>query len=337
MILHLRKGVSAAARRKLLERISAAGARVYESPGSAGRILAAIGGRIDEEGARLARRPEVERVVPLETPFKLAHREFRPGRAEVRVGPLRFGGKRIHVIAGPCAVENRKDLLPLARIVKKAGASVLRGGAYKPRTSPYSFQGLREEGLRILAEAREETGLLVVTEVMDPRDVETVCRYADIVQVGARSVQNFALLKEVGRAGKPVLLKRGMATTVQEYLMSAEYVMSSGNFDVILCERGIRSFETATRNTLDLAAVPLVHHLSHLPILVDPSHGTGLWRWVPPLATAGVAAGADGLMIEVHDRPEKAYSDGEQSLLPERFRDLMRSLRKVAAALGRTI
>ncbi len=240
-------------------------------------------------------------------------------------------------MAGPCSVENREDLLALARELRDAGATILRGGAFKPRTSPYSFQGLGEEGLRILAEAREATGLLVVTEVMDTRDVELVCRYADIVQVGARNVQNFSLLKEVGKARKPVLLKRGLMTTVNEYLMSAEYIMSGGNYSVVLCERGVRSFDPATRNMMDLAAVPLIHHWSHLPIIVDPSHGTGHWRWVPPLAMAGIAAGADGLMIEVHANPDQAYSDGDQSLLPARFRNLMRDLRKIATVLGRTI
>jgi 3-deoxy-7-phosphoheptulonate synthase len=337
MILHLRKNVSARDKKDLLRRLALRGVQVHYSPGSDEAILAAIGDRKAIEEENLEAHPAVARVLPLDTSFKLASREFRPERAEVRVGDLAFGGKRIHVMAGPCSVENREDLLALARELKEGGASVLRGGAFKPRTSPYSFQGLGEEGLRILAEARAETGLLVVTEVMDTRDVELVCRYADIVQVGARNVQNFALLKEVGRTRKPVLLKRGMMTTINEYLMSAEYVMSGGNYDVILCERGIRSFDSATRNMMDLASVPLIHHWSHLPIIVDPSHGTGHWRWVSPLALAGVAAGADGLMVEVHARPEKAYSDGDQSLLPERFRNLMSDLRKIAAVVGRTL
>ncbi|MFH1680271.1 MAG: 3-deoxy-7-phosphoheptulonate synthase [Candidatus Eisenbacteria bacterium] len=337
MILHLRKNVSAREKKDLLRRLALRGVQVHYSPGSDETILAAIGDRRELEAERLEAHPAVAEVVPLDTSFKLASRAFRPGLSEVRVGDLVFGGKRIHVMAGPCSVENREDLLSLARELKGAGATVLRGGAFKPRTSPYSFQGLGEEGLRILAEAREETGLLVVTELMDTRDVDLVCRYADIVQVGARNVQNFALLKEVGKTRRPVLLKRGMMTTVNEYLMSAEHVMSGGNYDVILCERGVRSFEPAMRNMMDLAAVPLVHHLSHLPIIVDPSHGTGHWRWVSPLSMAGIAAGADGLMIEVHARPDQAYSDGDQSLLPDRFRRLMRDLRKIAAVLGRSL
>jgi len=333
----LKKNVTIKDRKDLMRRLALHGVQVYASPGSGERILAAIGRRDALEELALDAHPAVARTIPLDTSFKLANREFRPARAEVRVGKLRFGGKRIHVMAGPCSVENRADLLALARKIAKAGATVLRGGAFKPRTSPYSFQGLGEEGLEILAEARAETGLLVVTEVMDTRDVELVCRYADILQVGARNVQNFSLLKEVGRANKPVFLKRGMMTTFNEFLMSAEYIMASGNYDVILCERGIRSFEKATRNTMDLSVVPLVHHWSHLPVVVDPSHGTGYWRWVGPLALAGVAAGADGLMIEVHADPDNAYSDGDQSLLPERFVTLMQDLRKVAAVLGRTV
>jgi 3-deoxy-7-phosphoheptulonate synthase len=337
MIIHLKSNISSRARKSLFRKLAGVGAQIHYSPDSDERILAVIGPADALLSLELEKISGVARVVPLETSFKLVNREFRPERAEIAVGPLRFGGKKIHVMAGPCSVENREDTLSLARVLRAAGATVLRGGAFKPRTSPYSFQGLGEEGLAILAEAREETGLLVVTEVMDTRDVDLVCRYADIVQVGARNVQNFALLKEVGRAKKPVFLKRGMMTNVKEYLMSAEYVMSAGNYDVILCERGIRSFETATRNTMDLCVVPLIHAWSHLPIVVDPSHGTGNWRWVAPMAMAGVAAGADGLMIEVHPEPDRAFSDGDQSLLPERFANLMKDLRKIAAVLGRTL
>lgn len=337
MILHLKKNIRPADKKDLLRRLALHGVQIHESPGTGGRIVAAIGPPRELEAMGLEKHPAVAKLVPIDTPYKLASREFSPSRAEVRVGGLTFGGGRIHVMAGPCSVENRDDLLFLARAIRKSGATILRGGAFKPRTSPYSFQGLGEEGLAILAEARRETGLLVVTEAMDTRDVDLVCRYADIVQVGARNVQNFSLLKEVGRAKKPVLLKRGMMTTLKEFLMSAEYIMSTGNYDVILCERGIRSFETATRNTMDLSVVPLVHHESHLPIIVDPSHGTGHWRWVGPMAMAGIAAGADGLMIEVHAEPEKAFSDGGQSLLPKRFDDLVGDLRKVARVLGRTL
>ncbi len=337
MIIHLKKSVTGEQRKKLTRRLARLGAAIYYSPESDRRILAAIGKTEELAAAELEKLPGVLEVVPIVTPYKLANRSFRPAKAEVRVGHLTFGGKKIPVIAGPCSVENRTDLLAVAHIVKKAGASLLRGGAFKPRTSPYSFQGLGEEGLAILAEARDETGLLIVTEVMDTRDVDLVCRYADILQVGARNIQNFNLLKEVGKSGKPVLLKRGMMTKVTEYLMSAEYILSNGNYDLILCERGIRGFDPATRNTLDLTAIPLIHHLSHLPIIADPSHGTGHWRWVSPMARASVAAGADGLMLEVHEEPEEAFSDGDQSLLPGRFRTLMKELRPIAATIGRQI
>jgi 3-deoxy-7-phosphoheptulonate synthase len=238
-------------------------------------------------------------------------------------------------MAGPCAVESREQLLETARIVKKAGADFLRGGAYKPRTSPYSFQGLEEQGLKFLAEAREVTGLQVVTEVVDPLSVAVVCEYADVLQIGARNMQNFQLLKTVGRAGKPVLLKRGIAATIDEWLNAAEYVMNEGNYQVILCERGIRTFETATRNTLDLSAVAVLKKNCHLPVIVDPSHGTGHWKLVRPMARAAVAAGADGLMIEVHPKPDEAMSDGMQSLTPENFSLLMDEVNKIAQAMGR--
>src|SRR5207248_3517430 len=270
-------------------------------------------------------------------PCKLAGREGKRGNTRVRVGNVVVGGREMMVMAGPCSVESRFQVLDVAHRVKAAGARVLRGGAFKPRTSPYAFQGLEEEGLKLLAEARRETGLPVITEVMEPDKVELVAEYADILQIGARNVQNFSLLRRVGEAGKPVLLKRGMATTIQEWLLSAEYVLASGNRNVILCERGIRTFETATRFTLDLNAVPVVKRLSHLPILVDPSHGTGHWEFVEAMAMAGVAAGADGLIIEVHPRPEDALSDGPQSLKPERFAALMQRARKVARAMDRDL
>lgn len=337
MIIHLKKAATELQRKKLSRRLARLGAAIYFSPETDKQVFAAIGDPKELLDAGLEKMPAVLKVVPIDTPYKLANRAFRPEKSEVKVGHLTFGGKTIPVIAGPCSVENRTDLLATAHIVKKAGATLLRGGAFKPRTSPYSFQGLGEEGLAILAEARDETGLLVVTEVMDTRDVDLVCRYADILQVGARNIQNFNLLKEVGIAGKPVLLKRGMMTKVVEYLMSAEYILSNGNYDVILCERGIRGFDPATRNTLDLTAIPLIHHLSHLPIISDPSHGTGQWRWVSPMARASVAAGADGLMLEVHEVPEEAFSDGDQSLLPDKFRSLMKELRPIASIIGRQI
>jgi len=280
----------------------------------------------------------VESVVPILKPFKLASREIKPERSVVPIAPgLAIGGKELIVIAGPCSVESEKQIVETARAVKAAGAKILRGGAFKPRTSPYSFQGMEEEGLKLLALAREETGLPIVTEVVNPRDVDLVAKYADIMQVGARNVQNFALLKILGKLDKPVLLKRGMATTIQEYLMSAEYILSEGNRSVLLCERGIRTFETATRNTLDISAVPVLQEQTHLPVLVDPSHATGHAHLVPSMSYAAVAAGCDGLLIEVHPHPEKAASDGPQSLRPEDFSAMMARLKKFAAAADRTL
>ena len=279
----------------------------------------------------------MESVTPILQPFKLASREVRRDDTQVRVGDVVVGGRTIVVMAGPCSVESRLQLLDVAARVKAAGARVLRGGAFKPRTSPYAFQGLELDGLKLLAEARRETGLPVITEVMEPERVDVVAEYSDILQIGARNVQNFSLLRRVAEAGKPVLLKRGMSTTIQEWLLSAEYVLSGGNPNVILCERGIRTFETATRFTLDLNAVPVLKRLTHLPVVVDPSHGTGHWEYVEPMAMAGVAAGADGLLIEVHPRPEEALSDGPQSLKPDRFAALMTRLRKVTRALDRDL
>jgi 3-deoxy-7-phosphoheptulonate synthase len=269
-------------------------------------------------------------------PFKLASRDFHPMDSVFPINGVSIGGKGIIVMAGPCAVESREQLMETAEMVKGAGAQVLRGGAFKPRTSPYSFQGLGEAGLRILAEAKRSTGMPIVTEVMAPEQVPLVATYADILQVGARNMQNYALLHAVGEAQRPVLLKRGMMSTIEELLMSAEYILSHGNQRVILCERGIRTFETYTRNTLDISAVPLLKQLSHLPVVVDPSHGTGHWNLVAPVARAAIAAGADGLIVEVHPRPEEAMSDGAQSLKPDRFADLLESLRVIAPAVDRT-
>jgi 3-deoxy-7-phosphoheptulonate synthase len=279
----------------------------------------------------------VENIVRITKPYKLASRDFKKENTEITVKDTIIGGKKIQVIAGPCAVENRTILTSIAEKVKEAGATFLRGGAYKPRTSPYSFQGLGEEGLKYLAEASKKTGLPVVTEIMDPRDLEGIVEYADIIQIGARNMQNFRLLLEVGSVNKPVLLKRGLSSTIKEWLMSAEYIMSRGNHNVMLCERGIRTFETATRNTLDLSAVPVLKQLTHLPVVVDPSHGVGRWDLVAPMAKAAVAAGADALIIEVHTNPEEAFSDGEQSLRPEYFTRLMKELKPVAQAVGREI
>ncbi|MBI1978077.1 MAG: 3-deoxy-7-phosphoheptulonate synthase [Candidatus Omnitrophica bacterium] len=282
--------------------------------------------------------PGVEQVMPILKPYKLASREFKPENSEFTMDHgVKVGGDKIIVMAGPCSVEGIDMLRRIAREVKKAGAAFLRGGAFKPRTSPYSFQGLGEEGLKYLREVADEVGLLVVTEVMDTRTVELVSRYSDMLQIGARNMQNFDLLKEVGMSRKPVLLKRGLSSTINELLLSAEYLLSKGNFKVMLSERGIRTFETATRNTVDINAVPVLKELTHLPVLVDPSHGTGKWQYVTPIARAAVAAGADGIMVEVHDNPEEAKSDGEQSLLPERFVNLMKEIRAVAKAVGRDV
>ena len=279
----------------------------------------------------------VERVVPIEQPYKLASREVQESTSPVRVAGTIVGNNNIAVIAGPCSVENEDQLMSIAKSVKAAGATMLRGGAFKPRTSPYSFQGLGKEGLKLLAAAREETGLPIVTELMDPDDLELLEEYADVLQIGARNSQNYALLKLVGKSKKAVLLKRGMSTTINEFLMCAEYILSEGNPNVMLCERGIRTFETATRNTFDLNAIPVLKEKTHLPVFADPSHGTGYWQYVTAMSLAAIAAGADGLAIEVHNNPEIAVSDGGQSLKPEKFEDLMKRADPVAKAIGRTI
>jgi 3-deoxy-7-phosphoheptulonate synthase len=281
--------------------------------------------------------PGVEQVIPITKAYKMVSREFKPQNTVVNVGGVAVGGDRFVVMAGPCAVENRDQVLTAARAVRKGGACILRGGAFKPRTSPYSFQGLGEEGLKILLAAKRETGLPVVTEVISPELVPLVCEYADILQIGARNMQNYALLEAVGRTRKPVLLKRGMMSTVEELLMAAEYVLSNGNQQVILCERGIRTFEKSTRNTLDISAVPVIKRNSHLPIIVDPSHASGHTEFVVPLALAAVAAGADGIIVEVHPCPETAWCDGVQSLTIEMFEDMMGRIRAIAGAMGRTL
>jgi 3-deoxy-7-phosphoheptulonate synthase len=324
--------------RHILKKLEGRGLQANISKGTERTIIGVIGdtSKITEEEENAIRvMPGVEDVMRILKPFKLASREFRAEDTTINVKGNIIGGKKIQVIAGPCAVENRTILMTIAEKVKKAGATFIRGGAFKPRTSPYSFQGLGEEGLKYLAEVRKKTGLPVVTEVMDPRDMEVIAKYADIIQIGARNMQNFRLLLEVGTSTKPVLLKRGLSATIKEWLMAAEYIMSKGNQNVILCERGIRTFETATRNTLDLSAVPVLKKLTHLPVVVDPSHGVGRWDLVAPMAKAAIAAGADGLMIEVHTNPEEALSDGEQSLRPNDFKKLMKELKPIAAAVGR--
>ena len=338
MIIVLKRGSSDAEVEDVARRIRAMGYHPHVSRGETRTVIGAIGDdRGKERLSALESLECVEAVVRILQPFKLASREVHPENTQIRVDDVTIGGKRIVVMAGPCSVESREQLMEVATRAKAAGAALLRGGAFKPRTSPYAFQGLEEEGLKLLAEARKRTGLPVVTEVMEPEKVEVVAEHADILQIGARNVQNFPLLKRVADCGKPVLLKRGMATSVQEFLLSAEYVLSGGNPNVILCERGIRTFETATRFTLDLNAVPVIKKLSHLPVVVDPSHGTGHWEYVAPMAKAAVACGADGLIIEVHNKPEEALSDGPQSLKPDRFARLMEELKLLALAVGRTI
>jgi 3-deoxy-7-phosphoheptulonate synthase len=365
MIIVLQAGSTDAEVNDVCNRITAMGYRPHTIRGELRTVIGAIGDDRDKDDLRTLESLEcVESVKPILQPFKLASREVRPsptvvavggaaegepseknpnesvrnsGTRSAAIGPVHVGGTRIVVMAGPCSVESRSQVLEVAQKVKAAGATVLRGGAFKPRTSPYAFQGLEEEGLKLLAEARRETGLPVVTEVMEPDKVEVVAAHSDILQVGARNVQNFSLLRRVAECGKPVLLKRGMATSIQEFLLSAEYILTGGNPHVILCERGIRTFETSTRFTLDLNAVPVMKRLSHLPVMVDPSHGTGYWEYVEAMARAGIACGADGLLIEVHPRPAEALSDGPQSLKPDRFATLMTGLRRVAEAIDRTI
>lgn len=315
----------------VIQWIESVGYKAHVSEGVERTIIGAVGDEREKVRLKAAEdMPGVDKVMPILQPYKLASRETRDGDTVIKVGDVEIGGPKCIVMAGPCAVESEEQLMATATAVKKAGASMLRGGAFKPRTSPYSFQGLGEEGLKILARAREETGLPVVTEVMDASDVKLIESYADVLQVGARNVQNFALLKAVGLAKKPILLKRGMMTTLDELLMSAEYVMASGNDNVMLCERGIRTFETSMRNTLDISAVPVLKEKTHLPVIVDPSHAIGQWRFVLPLAKAAVAVGADGLMIEVHPDPRNALSDGPQSLKPEKFHKLMDEIESIA-------
>jgi len=326
--------------RHITKKLAGKGLKANISSGTERTIIGVIGdtSRVSEDEENAIRAIDcVETVMRILKPYKLASRDFRKEDTLIDVGGNIIGGNRIHVMAGPCAVENKTIFVNIAKHVKEGGATFIRGGAYKPRTSPYTFQGLGEEGLQILAEAREATGLPVVTELMDPRDIEVVAKYSDIIQIGARNMQNFRLLLEVGEIKKPVLLKRGLSATIKEWLMAAEYIMSRGNLDVILCERGIRTFETATRNTLDLSAVPVLKHLTHLPVMVDPSHGVGKWGLVIPMARAAVAAGADGLVIEVHTNPEEALSDGEQSLRPDVFKQLMDEIRLIAKAMGREV
>lgn len=339
-IIVMRPGASSKELNNIVKKLKSKGFGANISKGTERTVIGVIGDTskiTEDEGNAFASMAGVEKIHRIIQPYKLASRDFKARDTAIRIGKNTIGGRKIHVIAGPCAVENLPTLLKIAAEVKKAGATLIRGGAYKPRTSPYSFQGLGEEGLRYLAEARKATGMPVVTEIMDPRDIYALLKYADVIQIGARNMQNFRLLREVGSHKTPIVLKRGLAATIKELLMAAEYIMAQGNNKVILCERGIRTFETATRNTLDLNAIPVLKKLTHLPVIVDPSHGAGKWDLVAPMAKAAIAAGADGLMIEVHANPEEALSDGEQSLKPAKFATLMKELKAVARAVGRTI
>jgi 3-deoxy-7-phosphoheptulonate synthase len=339
MIIVMRNGASNEELVAVEARIKELGYKPHVIHGDTRNVVGAVG---DERGKAILQSlesmPGVENVVPILKPYKLASKEVKLERTTVEIAPgVTVGGDRLVVMAGPCAVESEEQILESAHAVKAAGATVLRGGAFKPRSSPYSFQGMEEEGLKLLAMAREETGLPIVTEVVNPRDVELVAKYADVMQVGARNVQNFALLKMLGKIDKPILLKRGMSTTIQEFLMSAEYILSEGNQRVILCERGIRTFETATRNTLDISAIPVLQEQTHLPIIIDPSHATGHASLVPSMCYASVAAGCDGLIVEVHPNPEVAVSDGPQSLRPADFKVMMDKLAEFAKVVGKKL
>jgi 3-deoxy-7-phosphoheptulonate synthase len=337
MIVVMKRGATQEQVNHMIQRVEGLGLKAHVIVGTERTVIAAIGEKRDEYRHSLESGPGVAEVVPILAPYKVASREVKSESTVIRVGSLAVGNSHIGVIAGPCAVEDEEQMVKTARAVKAAGAAALRGGAFKPRTSPYSFQGLKEEGLRILAVARQETGLAVVTEVVSSEDVPLVARYADVLQIGARNMQNYRLLEAAGEAGKPVLLKRGPAATIDELLLAAEYVLNAGNPNVMLCERGIRTFEAHTRFTLPLATVPYLHERTHLPVVVDPSHGTGHASLVPQMAAASIAAGADGLIIEVHPEPETAMSDGYQSLDFAQFEKTMQLCRKVAEALGREI
>lgn len=339
MIIVMKPHASEGEINHVIDKLKNLGFGTHISKGVEQTVIGAIGDKSSLQIDTISILPGVSKIIPVRKPYKLVSREFHPADTIVEIDKkFKIGaGNPICVIAGPCSVENKEQILKTAQIVKKAGANALRGGAYKPRTSPYSFQGLGEEGLKLLLEAKKETGLPIVTEAMDTRDVHLIAKYADVIQIGARNMQNFNLLKEVGKTRHPILLKRGLSATIEDLLMSAEYILNEGNPNVILCERGIRTFETYTRNTLDLSAVPAIKELSHLPIIIDPSHGVGKWSLVSSMSKAAVAAGADGLIIEVYPRPEEALSDGPQSLTPENFSKLMDELKAVAFAIGRSL
>jgi len=340
MIIVTTAHLSADALDRIIEHVESAGLRAHVSRGEHRTVIGCIGEDAKLSELALTQLEGVERVIPVLKPYRLASRDFVAGPTTIRFGDPAgtiIGGREVVVIAGPCSVEGREMLHTTAHAVQRAGARLLRGGAFKPRTSPYAFQGMGEPGLQLLADVRAETGMPVVTEVMDPRQVELVAAYADVLQIGARNMQNFALLTEVGKVQRPVLLKRGLSATISELLMAAEYIMAQGNGDVILCERGIRTYETATRNTMDIAAIPVLKRESHLPVIVDPSHAGGRADLVAPLAMAAIAAGADGLIVEVHPEPTKARSDGEQSLEPSAFATMMQQVHAIVQAVGRTM
>jgi 3-deoxy-7-phosphoheptulonate synthase len=337
MLVVMQQGAAEVQIQAVIDRMVGEGYDVHRSTGVMHTVLGGVGGKVDVDLEVFEVMEGVKEAHRIASPYKLASRNFNPGGTVVKAGGVSIGGDRVVVMAGPCSVESREQIDCVAELVARAGARVIRGGAFKPRSSPYSFQGLGAEGLQLLRAAADRNGLVVVSEVMDQTQIPLVAEYSDILQVGARNMQNFNLLRELGKLRKPVLLKRGIAATIEELLLSAEYIMAGGNYDVILCERGIRTFETYTRNTMDISAIPVVKKLSHLPMMADPSHGTGRRDKVAPMARAAVAAGADGLLIEVHPDPDRALSDGAQSLRPEQFEELMQQLRLIASAVGRTI
>jgi len=337
MLVVMQEGAPEAQIQKVIDRLVGMGFTVHRSSGVMHTVLGGVGPVADFDPIEFEVMDGVKECHRIVSPYKLASRHFRPGGTVVKIGDVEIGGRQMVIMAGPCSVESRDQIEQSAEIVARGGAKVIRGGAFKPRSSPYSFQGLGEAGLKMLREAADRNHLLVVSEVMDQTQIPVLCEYSDILQVGARNMQNFNLLRELGLVRKPILLKRGIAATIEELLLSAEYLLSGGNYDVILCERGIRTFETATRNTMDISAIPIVKSLSHLPILADPSHGTGRRDKVLPMARAAIAAGADGLLVEVHPDPERALSDGAQSLMPAQFMEMMQQVRAVGAAVERSV
>ncbi|MCX7875802.1 MAG: 3-deoxy-7-phosphoheptulonate synthase [Melioribacteraceae bacterium] len=337
MVVILQKNATEQQIENIINHLKGYGFQIHLSTGAERTIIGAIGVKPNFDTRNISILDGVEEVYRVTTPFKLASRSFQENNTIVKIKDVEIGGNKVIMMSGPCSVESEEQIFKLAKIVYESGAKILRGGAFKPRTSPYTFQGLGEEGLKLMRAAADEYNLLVITEVMQNEQIDLIYKYADIFQVGARNMQNFSLLKELGKIDKPIMLKRGIAATIEEWLMSAEYILSGGNKDVILCERGIRTFENYTRNTFDLSAIPVVHKKSHLPVIADPSHATGLRDQVPPMARAAVAAGADGLMIEIHHDPEQALSDGPQALLPETYIKLMKELKTIAEAIGRTM